>query len=144
MMPRDDGGGGMRDDGPAPPRGRGGMLTGLGATLTGELGTAAGATSEAFEALPSLSDGGPPRVLLFAVPRSEPTGADETLVATSGQLPRDFVPGPLWTLESGGRRLTSLPGFLLEEQVPLVGLKSSNAPLALMVIGRYPSPIEVS
>jgi hypothetical protein len=45
----------MRDVGAVPPSGRGGMLTGLGATLTGELGTAAGATSVAFEALGSFS-----------------------------------------------------------------------------------------
>jgi len=55
MMPRDEGGGGMRDVGAAPPTGRGGMLTGLGTTLMGELGTAGGATSVAFETLGSFS-----------------------------------------------------------------------------------------
>jgi hypothetical protein len=54
-MPRDEGGGGMREVGAAPPSGRGGILTGLGATLMGELGTAAGTTSVAFEALGSFS-----------------------------------------------------------------------------------------
>ena len=56
-MPRDDGGGGMRDVGAgvAPPMGLGGMLTGLGTTLMGAAGAAGGAASEAVEALGSFS-----------------------------------------------------------------------------------------
>jgi hypothetical protein len=58
MTPRDEGGGGMRELGVAPPRGRGGMLTGRGTTLTGAEGVT-GATGEAVsegaEALGSLS-----------------------------------------------------------------------------------------
>ena len=55
MMPRDEGGGGMRDVGAALPSGRGGKLTGLGATLTGAVGGADVTTSEAVEALGSFS-----------------------------------------------------------------------------------------
>ena len=43
----------------------------------------------------------------------------------------------------GNRHLASLPGFLSETSQPLIGLMRSNVPLALMVLGRYPSPIEV-
>ena len=61
-MPRDDGGGGMRDVGGALPNGRGTTLTGRGTTLgaiaVGPLGgdatTAEGAVSEALEALGSF------------------------------------------------------------------------------------------
>jgi hypothetical protein len=55
MMPRDEGGGGMREVGAALPSGRGGKLTGLGTTLTGAVGGADVTTSEAVEALGSFS-----------------------------------------------------------------------------------------
>jgi hypothetical protein len=57
VMPRDDGGGGMRDgdSGVVPPTGRGGMLTGLGTTLMGADGIAGDAVSEAAWALGSFS-----------------------------------------------------------------------------------------
>ena len=54
-MPRDDGGGGMREVGAALPRGLGGILTGLGTTLMGTDGAADGAASEAVGALGSFS-----------------------------------------------------------------------------------------
>jgi len=54
-MPRDEGGGGMREVGAALPNGRGGKLTGLGTTLTGATGGADVTTSEAVEALGSFS-----------------------------------------------------------------------------------------
>ena len=75
---------------------------------------------------------------------NEPTGDDETLLATRGKLPRDFVPAPLWEIKTeGGQTLTSLPGYLSTSQSPLVGLMSGNSDLALKVLGRYPSPFEV-
>jgi hypothetical protein len=58
MMPRDEGGGGMRDVGVAPPTGLGGMLTGLGTTLIGADGAIGGAdvtVSESVEVLGSFS-----------------------------------------------------------------------------------------
>jgi hypothetical protein len=55
MMPRDEGGGGMREVGAALPSGRGGKLTGLGTTLTGAVGGADVTTSEAVEARGSFS-----------------------------------------------------------------------------------------
>jgi len=93
--------------------------------------------------LPFLTTSHMPRILVFGHAASEPTGADETLVLTDGQLPRDFAPQPLWQMKTGGLQLTSLPGFLAEHQAPLVGLARSNGSLALSVVGRYPSPIEI-
>lgn len=93
--------------------------------------------------LPWMSKGGVPEAFIFGHTPPEPTGADETLLITDGQLPRDFAPAPLWQTRLEGRRLTSLPGFLSEHNMPLVGLRRSNAPLALTLLGRYPSPLEV-
>ena len=36
-----------------------------------------------------------------------------------------------------------VPGFLTEHNAPLVGLARSNGSLALQVLGRYPSPVEI-
>jgi chorismate mutase/prephenate dehydratase len=91
--------------------------------------------------LPFLTTASIPRLLVFGHAEPEPTGADETLVLTDGQLPRDFAPRPLWQMRTGDLRLTSLPGFLSEHNAPLVGLARSNGSLALSVLGRYPSPI---
>lgn len=84
-----------------------------------------------------------PRLLIFGHAEAEQTGADETLVLTDGQLPRDFALQPLWQVKTGALQLTSLPGFLSDHNAPLVGLSRSNGSLALSVLGRYPSPIEV-
>lgn len=73
---------------------------------------------------------------------SEPTGEDETLLVTTGKLPRDFVPKPVWHLKlSDEYHLTALPGYLTTSEQPLVSLKANTA-LALKVAGRYPSPME--
>lgn len=93
--------------------------------------------------LPCLADGCRPQALILGHAAAEPTGADETLVVTHGRLPRDFAPMPLWQAKLDGRRLSSLPGFLSEHAMPLIGLQRSNESLGLALIGRYPSPIEV-
>jgi hypothetical protein len=93
--------------------------------------------------LPFLATQALPRLLVFGHAEPEQTGADETLVLTDGQLPRDFAPQPLWQMKTGDLQLTSLPGFLSEHNAPLVGLARSNGSLALSVLGRYPSPIEI-
>jgi chorismate mutase/prephenate dehydratase len=93
--------------------------------------------------LPFLATSPIPRLLVFGHAAPEPTGADETLVLTDGQLPRDFAPQPLWQIKTGSLQLTSLPGFLTEHNAPLVGLARSNGSLALQVLGRYPSPVEI-
>jgi chorismate mutase / prephenate dehydratase len=93
--------------------------------------------------LPFLAQEAQPRLLIFGHAALEQTGADETLVVTDGQLPRDFAPAPKWQVRSDGKRLACLPGFLSEHSMPLSGLIRSNSKLALTVIGRYPSPIEV-
>jgi chorismate mutase len=111
----------------------------LDAFLTGRAGRA-----HAIGCLPWMAPSGSlPEALVFGHAIPEPTGADETILITDGQLPRDFTPAPLWQTRLLGRRLTSLPGFLSEHNQPLIGLKRSNAPLALTLLGRYPSPLEV-
>jgi chorismate mutase len=99
--------------------------------------------AQVISVLPFLTTSPIPRLLVFGHAASEPTGADETLVLTDGQLPRDFAPQPLWQMKTGSLRLTSLPGFLTEHNAPLVGLARSNGSLALQVLGRYPSPVEI-
>jgi chorismate mutase len=93
--------------------------------------------------LPFLTTQTIPRLLVFGHAEPEQTGADETLVLTDGQLPRDFSPQPLWQMKTGDLQLTSIPGFHSEHNAPLVGLARSNGSLALSVLGRYPSPIEI-
>lgn len=99
--------------------------------------------AQVIAVLPFIAVASVPRLLIFGHAAPEPTGADETLVLTDGQLPRDFAPQPLWQMRTGALQLTSLPGFLSEHSAPLVGLSRSNGSLALSVLGRYPSPIEV-
>ncbi|NNE21099.1 MAG: hypothetical protein HKN11_00680 [Rhizobiales bacterium] len=92
--------------------------------------------------LPAFNADGVPQLLIIGQPFEEPTGQDETLVLTSGRLPRDFSPAPLWAVElPSGDTLTSLPGFLSSSQTPLLDLRQRNENLALRVLGRYPSPI---
>ena len=93
-------------------------------------------------ALPAFDADGLPQLLIVGQPFEEPTGQDETLVITSGRLPRDFTPAPLWEAEiASGETLTGLPGFLSAAQTPLLDLRQRNDTLALRVLGRYPSPI---
>jgi chorismate mutase len=102
-----------------------------------------GGPTQVIGVLPFLTRETLPRLLIFGHAQPEQTGADETLVLTDGQLPRDFAPQPLWQMKTGDVQLTSLPGFLSEHNAPLVGLARSNGSLALSVLGRYPSPIEI-
>ena len=115
----------------------------LGGDWLGPLRRGAGGEATVIGVLPVVSDGPPPPLVLVGHALPEPSGADETLVVTSGRLPRDFSPAPLWEIETEtGERLTSVPGFLSDAEPPLVGLRRSNERLALAVIGRYPSPLE--
>ena len=91
---------------------------------------------------PDLGDGGAPKALVFGHAEAEATGADETLVVSDGQLPRDFAIAPLWQVKSGAFRVSSLPGFLDENCPPVAGLLRANSGLKLQIAGRYPSPIE--
>jgi chorismate mutase / prephenate dehydratase len=94
--------------------------------------------------LPFLSGNAAPKILIFGHAAQEPTGDDETLVMTNGPLPRDFAPHPLWQIKSGNVQISGLPGFLSEHNAPLIGLQRSNDALALTIVGRYPSPIEIA
>ena len=92
--------------------------------------------------LPFINGGAAPTLAILSHASAEPTGADETLLATNGQLPRDFAPAPLWQIQQGRLRLSCIPGFLDEHASPLLGLARANGTLGLKVLGRYPSPIE--
>ena len=87
------------------------------------------------EAKPSL-------LVLGQAPVSE-TGNDETLVISTGRLPRDFPLVPLWQAKSGALRLTALPGFIGEHESPLVSLVRSNTALGLRIAGHYSRPISL-
>jgi hypothetical protein len=102
-----------------------------------------GGSTQVICVLPFLTTSAIPRLLIFGHAAAEQTGADETLVLSDGQLPCDFAPHPLWQMKTDDLQLTSLPGFLSEHNAPLVGLARSNGSLALSILGRYPSPIEL-
>lgn len=94
-------------------------------------------------ALPVSGDDTMPKLLVIGQAPVTPSQHDETLVITSGKLPRDFAPEILWQGKSGGLRISSLSGFLLEHESPLVGLVRSNASLGLKLAGHYSSALKV-
>ena len=95
-------------------------------------------------AVPFVTGKDAPELIVISHAPIEPTGQDETVVVSAGQLPRDFAPAPLWRCKlDGGEWLTSLPGYLLATEMPLVSLTHSNDDLALCVLGRYPSPLTI-
>lgn len=108
------------------------------ACIAGRAGTA-----QIIGALPVLKNEQVPELLIFANAPVEPSGHDETLLITEGNLPRDFALQPLWQVKSGPWRLSALAGFHSEHESPLVGLTRSNISLGLKLAGRYPSAIEV-
>ena len=93
--------------------------------------------------LPVIRDGAAPELLIFGHAQALATGDDETVIVSTGKLPRDFLPAPVWQMKSGRHWVSGLPGFLSEHEGPLVGLLRSNATLGLRVAGRFPSAIEV-
>lgn len=94
--------------------------------------------------LPAQSDKPSRSLAVLGYSISERTGEDETLVATTGKLPRDFVPKPVWSMKiNDDLHFTAVPGYLSSSEQPLVGLKG-NAGLALKVVGRYPTAMEMS
>jgi chorismate mutase / prephenate dehydratase len=93
-------------------------------------------------ALPVIKGETEPQLLIFGNAPAEPTGHDETLIITQGNLPRDFPLQPVWQTKSGPWRLSALAGFHSDHESPLVGLMRSNVSLGLKVAGRYPSAIE--
>ena len=98
--------------------------------------------AQIISTLPVLKEDGIPKLLVLGHAPVEPTGADETLVLSSGKLPRDFAPQPIWQVKIGDHRLSSLPGFLLDHEGPLVGLGRSNPSLKLKIAGRCSSALE--
>jgi chorismate mutase len=99
--------------------------------------------AQVIAVLPILREDPQPKLLIFGHAQAEPSGSDETIIISDGNLPRDFTPTPLWQVKAGTRRISCLPGFHSEHESPLVGLMRSNATLGLKVAGLYPSPIEV-
>jgi chorismate mutase / prephenate dehydratase len=108
------------------------------ACVAGKAGTA-----HIIGALPVVKDEAVPQLLIFGNAPAEPSGHDETLLITQGNLPRDFALQPLWQVKSGPWRLSALAGFHSEHEGPIVGLTRSNISLGLKLAGRYPSAIEV-
>jgi chorismate mutase/prephenate dehydratase len=99
--------------------------------------------ARAVACLPFLRDDPIPKLLVFGHSPSEPTGEDQTLIVSEGKLPRDFLPAPLWQLKLGTRRVSCLPGFLSDHEIPLVSLIRTNPLLGLKVAGRFASPFEI-
>lgn len=99
--------------------------------------------AQVIACLPMLAEDPIPKMLVFGQAPVEASGDDETLVISEGKLPRDFTPQPLWQVKIGRHRLSSLPGFLREQESPLIGVIRSNASLGLKVAGRYSSAFEV-
>ena len=93
--------------------------------------------------LPVVGDDIMPKLLVIGQAPVTASGDDETLVITSGKLPRDFAPKILWHGKSGSLRISSISGFLLEHESPLVGLVRSNASLGLKLAGHYSSALKV-
>lgn len=108
------------------------------ACVAGKAGTA-----QIIGALPVIKSEAAPQLLIFGNAPVEASGADETLLITQGNLPRDFALQPLWQVKSGPWRLSALAGFYSEHEGPIVGLTRSNISLGLKLAGRYPSAIEV-
>jgi len=100
-------------------------------------------TAQVIGALPVIRDETVPQLLIFGNAPAEPTGHDETLLITQGNLPRDFPLQPIWQVKSGPWRLSALAGFHSEHEGPIVGLTRSNISLGLKVAGRYPSAIGI-
>jgi chorismate mutase / prephenate dehydratase len=105
----------------------------------------AGAAGQAqiIGALPVIKGEAAPQLLIFGNAPAEASGADETLLITQGNMPRDFALQPLWQVKSGPWRLSALAGFHSEHEGPIVGLTRSNISLGLKIAGRYPSAIEM-
>jgi chorismate mutase / prephenate dehydratase len=99
--------------------------------------------AQVIASLPVLKEDEAPKLLVIGQAPVEASGQDETLVISTGKLPRDFLPQPVWQARIGAHRLSCLPGFLLDHESPLVGLMRSNASLGLKVAGRFASAIEV-
>ena len=66
--------------------------------------------------LPQVASNAIPKMLVFGSAAPEPTGDDETLLVTSGQLPRDFRPGAALA-DAIGQPASCVPaGFLVGNQ----------------------------
>jgi chorismate mutase len=92
-------------------------------------------------ALPFLAVAEKPELLVIGQSVAQGSSSDETLIATTGGLPRDFALKPKWQVMQGDHVITALPGFLSEKEPPLHALIRVNGRLGLKVIGRYPAPL---
>jgi len=109
------------------------------AFLNGQAGAA-----KVIASLPVLAgESAMPSLLVLGQAPLAETSEDETLIITSGRLPRDFQLPPLWQGKSGALRLTALPGFIGEHESPLAGLARSNPALGLRIAGQYSRPISL-
>lgn len=102
-----------------------------------------GGKAQVLGVLPVLRDEDVPKLLVLGVAPAQATGEDETLLISTGSLPRDFSLQPVWQVKVGPHRLSALAGYFSEHESPLVSLARSNPGLGLKVAGRYASAIEV-
>ena len=100
-------------------------------------GSAAGAT--VIGSLPVTTNGGIPPLLVFGHAEPQASGDDETLIVSPSALSGLT---PVWQAPSGAWSLTSLPGFLDEDDKSLRDVLSALP--GARVAGRYPRPIKVS
>jgi chorismate mutase/prephenate dehydratase len=98
------------------------------------------ASARVIGALPVISDGRQPRLLIFGHAEPQESGEDETLILSPGETP--ITRAALWQATTGRFTLTSLPGFLSLED-PLLNEIMSQQPDA-HIAGRCPRPMKVS
>ncbi len=103
-----------------------------------------GGAARVMAALPFLTRGEAPELLVIGQCAAQGSSADETLIATSGGLPRDFSLQVKWQARQGDDVITALAGFLSEKEPPLHALIRVNSRLGLKVIGRYPAPMKIT
>lgn len=97
-------------------------------------GRAAGAT--VIGGLPVTATGNLPHLLVFGHAEAQASGDDETLIVSPSKI---SGLSSIWQAQSGAWFLTSLPGFLADDDPQLRHAALSGARIA----GRYPRPIKV-
>lgn len=88
-------------------------------------------------ALPVIGSGEPAQ-LIFGHVDAQPSGDDETIVISANSIPSVSA---LWQCQSAGLSVTSLSGFLVDNDVLLA--PPSGETVRRLVAGRLPRPIEV-
>jgi hypothetical protein len=80
-----------------------------------------------------------PALLIVGQANAEPSGDDQTLVASKGGS--NIPVAPLWETKAGNYSCISLPGFLDERSPDMLRLMERDA--SAVIVGRCPCPLEV-